>query len=79
MTLRHSYHLHVFENYLCTMPCFELCLVLQRYPLIILPHLLHDLSEVLAFGSINIHVDTHGADLGTQFSNILLRGEIDRE
>lgn len=57
------------------MPCFEFLLVLQCYLLILGPHLLHDLGQVLSFRSINIHVDTNLGDLGTQFSNILLRGK----
>lgn len=54
------------------MPCFELLLVLQRYHLILSPHLLHDPGQILSFRSVNIHMDTNLGDLGTQFSNILL-------
>lgn len=64
---------YALGNYLRFMPHFELLLVLQCYLLILSPHLLHDLGQVLSFRSVNIHMDANLGDLGTQFSNILLR------
>lgn len=57
------------------MPCFDLFLVLQCYLLILSPHFLHDPGQVLSFWSVNIHMYANLGDLGTQFSNILLRGK----
>lgn len=55
------------------MPCFELLLILQRYPLVLGPHLLHDPGQVLSLGSINVHVDANLGNLVSQLYNILLR------
>lgn len=69
----------VLTDYLSIMPCFELLLVLHCDPLILSPHFLHDPGQIMSFRSVNIHMDASSADLGTQFSNILLRGETVRE
>lgn len=60
--------------YLRLMPRLHLFLVLKGYPLIIGPHLLHDLCQVLTFRCVNVHL--HGLrDLGTQLRHILGKGK----
>ncbi len=66
-------------NYLSLMPVFQFLLVLLCYLLILSPHFLHDSGHILSFRGVNIHMDTTLGNLGTQFSNILLKGETVRE
>lgn len=60
-------------SYLRFVPCFEFLLVLKCDPLVLSPHFLHDLGQVLAFRSIDIHMDANLGDLGAQLNNILSR------
>lgn len=62
-------------SYLRFMPHLEFLLVLQCNSLVLSPHFLHDLGQVLAFRSIDVHVDANLGDLGAQLNNILSRGK----
>lgn len=65
--------------YLRFVPRFEVVAVLQCDPLVIGSHVLHHPGQVLALRGVDVHVDGRLGDLGTQLSDILLRGEIDRQ
>lgn len=57
--------------YLRFMPCFQFFLVLLCHLLILGPDFCHDLSQILAFRSVDIHVDSRLGDLVTKLDNFL--------
>jgi len=67
--------LEVTWAYLRLMPRLNLFLVLDAYPLIIGPHLLHDLCQVLTFRCVNVHLHAGLRDLGTQVRHFLGKGK----
>lgn len=58
-------HLLTLENYLLLKLFFGLLEVLLGQDFVLLPHLIHDLSQVQAWSSIHLHVDI-GAQLPAQ-------------
>lgn len=66
--------------YLRFMPCFQFFLVLLCHLLILGPDFCHDLSQILAFRSVDIHVDSRLGNLVTKLDNFLKKEKkVDRK
>lgn len=57
--------------YLIFMPAFEILCVFECDLLVVAPHILHDLGQVLTFGGVDVHLHTWLGDLIPQLSHLL--------
>lgn len=65
-------------HHLIFMPLFQVLCILHNNLLIGCPHVLHDLRQVLTFGSVNVHLHAWLGDLSPQLYHLLQRWRKER-
>lgn len=66
-------------HYLVFVPAFEVICVLGRNLLVVGSYVPHDLSQVLTFGCVNVHLHTRPGDLVPQLHDVLYDEREERE